>query len=121
MPAIPWPVTLPSNFVQGTYAETFPDGRLITEMDAGPAKVRRRSAATPGRITGEMCLTFAELAIFREFYFSLVDSGTLVFSMDYPPGSATGVTELLLRFAAPPQWRRVADLVMLALDWEIVP
>jgi hypothetical protein len=68
-----------------------------------------------------MYITFAELAIFREFYFDILRHGTLLFHMAYPPGSATGVTDAYLRFTTPPTWRRVADQALLSLELELLP
>jgi hypothetical protein len=52
-----WPGVLPQCFTFDSFSEGVGDGRLRSTMDAGPAKVRGRSSASPGRIAGQMRMT----------------------------------------------------------------
>ena len=79
-----WPATLPSEPVPETIRETPPDLLARTEMDAGPAKVRRRFTA--GVRTFEVGYVFSpdEMDIWEAFYENDIDSGAESFTYPHP-------------------------------------
>lgn len=74
-----WPISLPQRPLQDGANISFPDNRLVTKMDAGPAKMRLRAttAPTPHRYTYAM--TKAQLDTFRAFYKIATHFGTDTF------------------------------------------
>lgn len=62
-----WPTELPVPLLQGYELETG-DPTARTDMESGPARVRRRFTATPDEITLSVLLSEAEMNIFRAFW-----------------------------------------------------
>jgi hypothetical protein len=121
MPAPSWPPTLQQAFLRGTMAEEWGENRIFSAMESGPAKVRRRTTAAVGHITGELFLTFDELAILEEFYENVLSHGTIVFAWVYTPLNGLTTFNWLLRFRTPPSYRRVADHAVVSLDLDRIP
>ena len=62
-----WPATLPAPMVAG-YALNPVDMTARTEMEAGPARVRRRSSARVDMVPVRWSMTDAQMAIFRAWF-----------------------------------------------------
>ncbi len=77
------------------YKEEFPDMLIRSNMDIGPAKIRKRTVATPYNISFSMMLTPEVYQQFKTFY--LNNAGT-VFDFTDP----TTLTPLKARFAERP-------------------
>lgn len=118
MPAPSWPPGLPTQSIRGTYSEEWGEQRLISQTDAGPAKIRRRTSAMPTKVTFEMYITFAELEMFTEFYEDILRQGSVIFAMPYPPKPSVTA---LFSFATPPTWQRIADQAYVRLDLKRIP
>lgn len=95
-----WPASLPQSFSPGVQ-ESAQDGVLRTEMDAGPAFVRRRYSAVATMFQGAMILTTAQVATLEAFYRTTLAGGSDTINWDHPRtgGSAE------LRFVSPPQYQ----------------
>lgn len=89
-----WPHVLPQYLQQSGYSEQLANQMLRTQMDAGPAKARRRFTAAPRPLTGDIIVTAAQLIFFRAWYDSVLLGGTLRFGW-VEPGSTTLLTNLL--------------------------
>ena len=97
MAAVAWPAALPDSPLLG-HAEDFPDLVQRTEMDAGPAKLRRRFTDTARLVQFPVLLTDAQAAALESFYVTTLAGGALRFSLRHPRTNA--VREF--RFTAPP-------------------
>lgn len=97
MPA--WPSTLPQLVLTDGYQEQFADVVLRTEMDAGPAKQRRRLTAGVRPIRCVLLCTTAQVATLQSFYNFDLAGGALSFDWVTPRTEAAAV----LRFTAPPE------------------
>ena len=62
-----WPSTLPLPIADG-YAIEIQDATVRTDMDVGPARVRRRTTSVPDRITLSCLFTAAQMSAFRAFW-----------------------------------------------------
>lgn len=93
-----WPSSLPQNLDQPQYQEAFPDVVERTQMDSGPAKVRRRFTGGYEVITGTMTLTIAQAAALETFFNETTAGGSLSFQWTHP---RTGTT-IETRFVGPP-------------------
>ena len=75
-----WPGTLPFRPLLDGYDEAPPDTALRTEMDAGPAKQRRRYTAGPRPVNASILVdSKAKLDIFDAFYVTTLQNGVLAF------------------------------------------
>lgn len=97
MPA--WPITLPQRVLADGYQEPLPEMTIRSEMDAGPAKVRRRFTAAVRTIRCQLALTAAQVTTLDTFYVTTLAGGSLSFDWVHPRTQAT----VAFRFAAPPQ------------------
>lgn len=117
MPAA-WPATLPQDVLIEGYAEAFPETRLRTPMDAGPAKMRRRFTAAVRPLKVSVPLTRDQVAALDTFFTTTLEGGALAFTWTHPRTLAA----VTLRFVSAPQpvpdsgaWWRCA------LDLEVMP
>lgn len=82
-PAPTWPTSLPQALLTRNYKETAPNLVIRTQMDAGPAKVRRRFTAGIRAIEGLLVLDEDQLAVLDNFFLSDCQGGALSFSWTY--------------------------------------
>lgn len=79
-----WPAELPQDPDASTYAEA-PQSQVIrSQMDAGPAKQRRRFSAATRSVTIRYLMSLAQTRIFEEWFEHELSGGALAF--DWPPG-----------------------------------
>jgi len=117
MAAPPWPANVPLSFLHGTYQEAMPDGRLRTEMDTGPAKLRRRTTAAPRPMAGTIHIDGTQLTILVNFWTMTTYYGTLAFTFTHPYFGNT----VLARFVEAPRWRTVGADYQVELSLEVLP
>ncbi len=110
-----WPDTLPQVFIQSGYQETLPEVAIRTQMDAGPAKVRRRFTVQVVPIKGQMRLTSAQKSYLETFFNVTLAGGSLAFTFPHD-GS------VILRFTKPPAISPAGGLNYVAdMDLEQLP
>jgi len=114
-----WPATLPQYLLAEGYSEAKGDGRLRSQPEIGPAKVRRRSSAMPGPLQGRMMMSGAQRAILDAFVQTTLVNGVLPFTFPDPLTSAP----ILVRFGMNlPAWTSPGgDTFVAALDLEVLP
>src|SRR5262245_1456135 len=93
--AASWPLSLPTGFLAGTDKQTGEDNLLRSQMDIGPAKVRRRTTAGAGSLEGTLYLDQSQFDTFMQFWRQTTRSGALAF---------TFYGTVLLRFRQAPTW-----------------
>ena len=96
---INWPSTLPARPSSDGYSETLPNNLIRTQMDVGPAKVRRRTTTTVRRFTLNFYLTQDEVAILKTFYEVTLAYGALAFVFNDPRTQSA----INLRIITPPK------------------
>lgn len=96
-----WPGALPDDFLVAGFSEKVPDTRVRTEMEEGPAFMRRWGTGTTYDIAGQMEMTTAQVATFRTFGVSTLTGWTLPFDWTHP---RTG-SSVEMRFKTQPSWR----------------
>ena len=100
-----FPLSLPPLAGAAAFSGQAASSTIRTRMDAGPAKVRRRSTAAPAtRRMGHPRYTTAELQTFLAFFRDTLAGGALSFDMD---DLVTGATATC-RFTAPPSYSAAA-------------
>ncbi|KKK88167.1 hypothetical protein LCGC14_2745910 [marine sediment metagenome] len=98
MPA--WPAGLPQDPLLDGIQEASPDTRLVTQMEQGPPKVRRRFTAAERGIGMRMIMTTAQIETLDDFFVLTLGSGSLTFTWKHPrTGNAA-----TYRFKDPPSW-----------------
>ncbi len=119
MVGIVWPLGLPQLVAVDGYREAPPDTALRTRMDAGPAKVRRRSTAGIRPLSVQLDLDAAQVETLDSFYVEALESGALGFEWVHP---RTRVATTL-RFVRPPAYQpRGSDAAWrAALQLEVLP
>ena len=117
--AVPaWHVDLPQELFVAGYSGTFPNVTIKSDMDAGPAKVRRRFTAGVEPVSGTMIMTAAQLATFDTFYNTTLLGGSLRFSWTKPPVHTVACE---MRFTEVPSWTKVEGEYEVSLSLEVLP
>jgi hypothetical protein len=78
-----WPSSLPG-FVRDTLSRGTPDGRLVSSMDIGPGKVRRRSKAVAVPMQGDLTCDQTQKETLESFIDTDLLGGVLPFTMTDP-------------------------------------
>ncbi|CAB5220423.1 hypothetical protein UFOVP233_72 [uncultured Caudovirales phage] len=99
-----WPATLPAFVLEAGYQEGLEDQTVETQMDAGPAKIRRRFTTSTRRFQVTVQMTPEQAAIFETFYLTTLSGGSLPFDWVHP---RTQVAKTF-RFRRPPPTVQVA-------------
>lgn len=109
-----WPQSLPQVLLLDGYQEEPPNLVMRTEMDAGPAKVRRRFTAGERPIIGALHLTKAQVQTLDDFYLITLQGGSVKFDWSHPRTGAAATFRLRKIFpyepAAPNEWRARIEL-----------
>lgn len=79
-----WPAELTQALILRETEESAPDLVIRTQMDVGPAKVRRRASVAVRHLRGGMRLTAAQLAIFDAWFVETLYGGALSFEFTNP-------------------------------------
>jgi len=112
-----WPETLPQILLLEGFAASPRDSVIRSQMEYGPAKVRRRTTSGPRPIQGNLILTVDQFATFRGFYEDDLLGGSLRFDWVEPE---TG-DPVEMRFQEAPSWIRVEQFYNVSLSLEILP
>ena len=117
MPA--WPASLPQLVAVEGYEESPPETALRTEMEAGPAKLRRRFTAGVRPLSVLLDLDAAQVETLDGFFVTDLAGGSLRFDWVHPRTQAT----VELRFLRPPVYRPLGSDAAwrAALHLEILP
>lgn len=113
-----WDTDLPQELLLDGYSESLPDVTIKSDMDAGPAKVRRRFTAGVTPVSGFILVTSTQLATFITFYNSTLLGGSLRFTWTEPPAYTV---QCEMRFTAVPTWTKVEDVYKISMSLEIMP
>ena len=117
--AVPaWNVNLPQELFVSGYGQSPPAVTIKSEMDAGPAKIRRRFTAGVSPVSGTMIMTAAQLATFETFFNTTLLGGSLRFSWTTPPAHSVACE---MRFKEVPSWTKVEDEYEVSLSLEVLP
>ena len=79
-----WPSELPERPSQQGYSYGFGDGRLSTDMDSGPPKMRRRSSSAVRPVTASFMGDADAMARLERFWDEDTRGGTLPFTIVNP-------------------------------------
>lgn len=112
-----WPAAFYSRILKGSFTETPPQNVLRTQMDAGPAKLRRRSTSAVRPMSVTLFLTKAQVATFDTFYVTTLSSGAALFNMYHPRTHVTGE----YRIVNQPMYTPMDEGYSVRVDLELLP
>jgi hypothetical protein len=84
-----WPAGLPQEPIKSGYSEQFPDNLLRSSSESGVAKVRRKGATPPFKITVTMLLTAGQRLMLQSFARDTLLDGALRFEFVHPVDDVT--------------------------------
>jgi len=84
MAAITWPEELPSGLLEAGFTKQPQNNVIRTKMDAGPQKARRRYTARTVKYMGKQIFDAVELAVFEQFFQTVLADGVLRFNFTDP-------------------------------------
>lgn len=118
MPNPTWPATLPQFVLEGGYQESIQDQTIETQMEAGPAKIRRRFTKSLRRFQMSLLLTSTQAATFETFWQTSCAGGATPFTWVHPRTRAT----VTMRFRNPaPQFSTTGGVnVLTQFNVEII-
>jgi hypothetical protein len=99
---VTWPTSLPVEPIPDSISETPPKLSVRTEMDAGPAKVRRRFSSGVRLFEVAYMFSPAEMDIWELFYEETIFDGTMSFSYPHPRKWGTMIN---VRLTDTPQYK----------------
>jgi len=105
-----WPSSLPQKFNADGFQMGMGDGRLRSETDTGPGKMRQRFSAVMKPMSGQMMMDDDQLVAFRDFLDDDLEGGTLAFTFPRQlTDSSSPSTDLLVTLADDmPSWTSAA-------------
>lgn len=78
-----WPASLPQYFLRSSYSEGTGKSVIRSEMDTGPAKLRRRSRAVVRPVDGSLLMTGDQYETFVTFVENTIGGGALPFEFPH--------------------------------------
>ena len=114
-----WPSTLPQEPIKEGYTETAPNTLIRTNMDAGPAKIRRRYTAGVRTFNMDLFLTTAQVEILDIFYMTTTKGGSEQWTWKNPRTAAVAN----FRFVSEPTYKHepYKDYYKVSLHLEQLP
>ena len=116
--SVPFPSTLQNKVDAESFNYSFGDTTLRSQMDVGPAKVRRRFTRAVDMLTTSIMLDYDQYATFKIFYETTTNGGVTPFTYENP---LTGASEEF-RFAEPPSIQSIGGRTFrVGMKWEKLP
>lgn len=113
-----WPSTLPASPLADNFFERAPDTSLRTEMEQGPAKLRRRTTAAVRLLSLRYLMNKPQIAALETFYAATLLGGTLAFDFTHPRSALT----VSCRFLHPPEYiSGNGNYFTVAVELEVLP
>ncbi|KKN90083.1 hypothetical protein LCGC14_0231960 [marine sediment metagenome] len=116
MPA--WPANLPQNPLLEGYQEQAPNLSIRTQMDSGPAKVRKRFTSGVRSLVWNFILGSTEVDNLDAFYLTTIEGGSLSFTHTDPRTGTTGVS---YRIVEAPTYVTFSNRFKTSLKLEMLP
>ena len=111
-----WPSDLPSMPRAAGFGYTEGDNTIRSEMDVGPAKVRRRSTLRIDRYSVSLSLDDDQRVSLYQFRSAILEDGSLSFTWTHP---ITGMP-CECRFVGPIAWARESGEWVAAFEVEVI-
>lgn len=79
-----WPTELPQSPLRGGFSYSAPNNLIRSDMETGPAKVRRRSTAKPYTAQVTYIMSNEQASVFEEFAITTLAGGSICFDWWHP-------------------------------------
>lgn len=79
-----WPVSLPQYVTESGFTEQIQDQTIESQMETGPAKIRRRFTKSLRRFQVSMQMTAAQVSTFENFWQTTCRGGSIPFDWLHP-------------------------------------
>lgn len=113
-----WPVGLQQRLNADDFSVKFGDTTIRTDMDVGPAKVRRRLTDGVDTYSCSILLDIDDWDTLKDFYKTTLAGGSLPFLFTDPFTSMNDP----FRFAAPPEAKPMGGRIFrISMVWERLP
>lgn len=113
-----WPNTLPQQPLRDSYQEAQEPAFIRSEVDAGPAKVRRRFTAPVTRVSMQFRMTPAQVTTFETWWRDTIKLGSLSFTLTHPRTSTSTTWRNVEPYRLTPL---AGDRWLVQLSLEILP
>jgi len=87
-----WSTSVPSSFQQNGFQYSVQPGIIRSDMETGPAKIRRRFTGVAHYYSGSIIMTKAEFETFESWFENTVAFGSLDFTFPDPFNLASNIT-----------------------------
>lgn len=115
MPTAAFPASLQQYVNSDSFSYQFGETTIRSNMDIGPAKIRRRTTRPIDTLSGTILLSVSQFTVFETFFNTTINGGANRFTLPHP---ITGVVSEF-RFTKPPSVRNVGPIVFsLSMEWE---
>lgn len=84
MPNPQWPTSLPQYVQENGFTEQIQDQTTETQMETGPAKIRRRFTKSLRRFQVSMQMTATQVSVFENFWQTTCRGGSIPFDWLHP-------------------------------------
>ena len=91
-----WPTGIPSVFQASGYGFDAQSGVIRSDMETGPAKVRRRFTAVTENHKGTIIMSKSEFATWKSWFENVIVFGTLPFIMTSPITDASMTVRMII-------------------------
>jgi hypothetical protein len=113
-----WPAGLPASPLLDSFKEKAEDTVIRTEMEQGPAKLRRRTTAGVRTLSASFLVSKAQVVTLEDFYLTTLQGGSLPFTFTHPRSGAS----VSCRFVKPPEYAGSnGNYFKASVDLEILP
>lgn len=113
-----WPASLPQSILIDGFDMKAGQQMLRSDMDAGPAKQRRRFSAYFTNINGKILVTTTQLDTLRSFFDLDLQGGSLEFNWVHPISNTAAVMRFVEEYSVTPI---SGDKFFVMLRLEILP
>ena len=113
-----WPDSLPAAPLLDSFCETVPDSVIRTDMEQGPAKLRRRTTAAVRMLSVSYLMNKDQVTVLEAFYLTTLYGGT--FSFDFTHPRTGGMVSC--RFVKPPEYGSGnGNFFKVTIELEVLP
>lgn len=118
--AVPWPTELSDLLDSDSFGYSIGDTVIRSDMDTGPAKLRRRSTKGIDKVTCSQKMAFDDFQTVYDFFDIDLNGGVTPFTFNHP---FTGVPTDW-RFISPPEFKPLGNGGIefgISMSWEKLP
>ncbi len=113
-----WPSSLQQTLNAARFTYNFGETVLRSDLDVGPAKVRRRFTRPVDKVSAQIYLDYSDWSTFYTFFNTTLAGGSKTFNFTHP------ITNTLAEFrmTGPPRVTPVGGIVFqIDMEWELIP